>query len=1393
VHFDRLSIRDGLSQKDVYAILQDRQGFVWLGTRYGLNRYDGYAFADYRNTPFDAASLSDNWILSLHEDKAGRLWVGTLRGLNRLDPATGHVVRYHHNPSDAHSLSHDLVWSIYEDRDSTLWVGTDGGLNRLDRTTGRFTRYRHDPGAPHSLSSDRVYALHEDHQGRLWVSTANGLNRFNRVTGHFTRYLYNEQFPHEQRNDILYGIAARPEARPHVIRGICEDPHDATVLWVSTERGLLRFDVQTGRFTRHMPDPARPDRSIVMDVVPDPAAEGTLWLTTNGGGLYRFDTQTRRFVAYWHDPQEPTSIGSDKLGPLYVDRTGVIWVGSFGRGVSTFHPARGGFVWYRHVPGQPNSLIHTDVWTVYEDRDGALWMGTNRGLSRLDRDTGTYTHFVHDPNDPHSLSSSNVNYVFEDRGGTLWVATYGGGLNRLDRETGRFVHYRHDPEDAASLGNDFVGHLFEDRSGTLWAGTWGAGLHAFDRTTGRFTRYQHDPADPASLSDDRILDIYEDAAGQLWIATYDGLNRFDADAGRFVRYQYDRADENGLSHMSVYGMVERTREPGLLWLATPGGGLNRFDTRTGAFTHFTEADGLSNNRVLGVLEDDAGWLWMSTAEGLSGFDPESKTFRNYGMDHSLQVDEFNPTAFFKSPSGELFFGGINGVQAFFPTQIVGDPTPPLVVLTGLKLFNKPVDVGAGAPLPRPMAQMKDVRLGHQEKVITFEFVALHYVNPAQNQYAYRLDGFDEEWVMAGTQRSATYTNLSPGAYVFRVKAANSDGVWNEEGASIRLVILPPFWQTTWFYVLCVLGLFGAAYVGYRVRVRHLRAQARALEALVADRTQALAAEKRKTEEQARRLLDMDEAKNRFFANISHEFRTPLTLITGPLEDLLAGAHGRLSSDLREQHRLLLRNARRLLRLVNQLLDLARVESDRMELHRQPGDVADFLRELVRGFVPLAERREITLQFQSRQASQPLRFDSEKLEKVFSNLLSNALKFTPEGGKVWVTLGPRRVGGERVVEAVVKDTGPGIPREEVSRIFDRFVQVADAPMRAQGGTGIGLALAKELVEQHRGRILVESELGFGSVFIVRLPLDVTSSELDETLGGDGQDNHESLASPSESVALEAAALSADIARPPASERPAVPDEKTATILVVEDNAEVRAFLRAHLEATYRILEAVDGADGLATARETAPDLVLSDVMMPKMDGYALCQALKADERLRTIPVVLLTAKAGAQETVDGLKGGADDYIVKPFHMDELKARLATLIRGRRLARRQFSREIVVQPADVVVQPEEEAFLERVLDIVEAQLGDSTFGAGAMADAVGLSRRQFERRLKAITSETPAELLRRMRLERAQQLLAARSGTIAEVAYAVGFRSPSHFSKAFRNAFGVSPSAFSENAS
>ncbi|MFQ5569998.1 MAG: ATP-binding protein [Rhodothermales bacterium] len=585
---------------------------------------------------------------------------------------------------------------------------------------------------------------------------------------------------------------------------------------------------------------------------------------------------------------------------------------------------------------------------------------------------------------------------------------------------------------------------------------------------------------------------------------------------------------------------------------------------------------------------------------------------------------------------------------------------------------------------------------------------------------------------------------------------------------------PGWWQNPWVYVIGFFGLSFVALGGYQVRIRRLRARERALNTLVDERTKELVAEKKKTEEQARRLVELDEAKNRFFANISHEFRTPLTLILGPLQDALDGAYKDDPHRLEKQHQLMHRSARRLLRLINQLLDLSRLESGKMHLRAEPGDLVAFTRDLTRSFVPLAERRRLDLRFEAEPETLLLNFDADALEKVFSNLLSNALKFTPEGGKVLVTMDACERDDGSWGEVSVRDNGPGIAKEDLARIFDRFQQVDTSIRRKFEGSGIGLTLAKELVELHGGEIRAESEVGFGSVFTVRLPRPKVLPVPGDTVpSGDGKP---------EAALLEEALLPPVIEVQPA----AASDGKKSTILVVEDNADVRAYLRSHLDADYHVVEAEDGEAGLERARETRPDLILADVMMPRMDGYEMCRLLKAHDELRAIPVVMLTAKAGEQDTLEGLGSGADDYLAKPFSVGELKARVANLIASRREMRAKYSREVVVRPADITITPEEEVFLDRVLEVANEHLGESTFSVDWLAEEVGLSRRQLERRVEAVTGQAPAELIRRLRLERASQLLRARAGTVSEIAYSVGFRSAAHFSKAFRMMYGESPS-------
>lgn len=815
LRFNRLSLDEGLSQGRVLDILQDHRGFMWFATEDGLNRYDGYSFTVYNSVPFDSTSLSDPTINSLYEDRSGTLWVGTAQGLDRMNSATGTFIHFDHDPVDTTSLSNGNILDIYEDRSGTLWVGTERGLNKLIRESGRFTRYPHRSDDPSSLSNDQVHDIYEDRAGTLWVSTANGLNRFDPVTGTFQRFFYDPNARNEDLGSISVGTPGDVNVRQSIMGRMCEDPDLPGVLWIASAGGLIRFDIETDRHRYYVPSPDDPARSIAMDVAPDPNENGVLWVTTNGGGLYRFDVENQQFISYRHDPGNPNSLHSNDIFPIYVDRTGLVWVGSYDSGLNAFDPdVSGRFAHYHHVPGDSHSLSDNMIWALYEDQSGMLWIGTNSGgLNRLDRTTGRFTRYILEPG-PTSMDLGAIYAINQDPSGALWVAT-SRILYKLDPHT-RKVLARY-ALDRIGQGINIITQLYWDRSGAMWIG--GRGLYRIPpEAPGVIASPLSNPADPISTGE-LIYDIHEDISDNktLWVATADGLDSYDTRTGKFTRYRHHPLNPNSLSNDFVISIHERRREPGVLWIGTIAG-LNRYDTRTDTFTLYSDAAGLANNTAYGILEDEDGRLWISTNRGLSRFDPSTGEFRNYDVDRGVQSKEFNSLAYFISPrTGEMFFGGINGFNAFHPGQITGDPTPPEVAFTGFQVFNQHIEPGPDSPLRKPIFETEDIRLNHDQNSVTFEFVALHFKNPKENQYAYMLENYDADWVQAGTQHTARYAKLPPGAYTFRVKAANSDGVWNEQGASISVTILPPWWRTWWAYALYVLLGVGAAVAASRIQ------------------------------------------------------------------------------------------------------------------------------------------------------------------------------------------------------------------------------------------------------------------------------------------------------------------------------------------------------------------------------------------------------------------------------------------------------------------------------------------------------------------------------------------------------------------------------------------------
>lgn len=819
LRFDRWSIEEGLSQSVAGALLQDQEGFLWIGTEDGLNRFDGVEFMVFRSNPANPAALSNNHVTALVQAPDRTIWVGTYGGgLDRYDPATRQFHNYRHVPADPASLSDDQVQALLVDRLGMLWVGTlGGGLNRLESGSGGFLRFQHEASDPGSLSNDVVRALAADATGALWIGTDGGLDWLASGSSEFKHYRADPQEP-----------VSLPAA---AVTSLFLD--SAGRLWIGTAGGgLARYRPSTDDFARYqnqLDDPSSLSSDVVHSIQQDPS--GQLWVGTDNG-LNRLDPTTGRFLRFRQDPADPHSLPRDQVVSLLLDRSGGLWAGTYGGGLSRLDPARLRFAHYAARGGDPSGLSRAAVWAIYEDRIGILWIGTDGGgLDRFDRRAGVWDHYRHDPYDPASLASDTVLAIFQDRRRVLWIGTAGGGLNRLNRFERNFTHYRHDPQDPDSLSDDRVWFIREDREGALWVGTQN-GLNRFDQQTGRFQRFLHDPADPYSLADNNVGSFYQDRTGRIWVGTHEAFHRYEPESGHFLRYQHDPSDPASISHNIVFAIHED--QAGTLWLGTWGGGLNRFDPTSETFTSYRTSDGLPNDVVYGILEDELGRLWLSTNGGLSCFDPRRETFTNFDAEDGLQSNEFSYNAYFRNGAGELFFGGINGFNVFSPTALTPLPPTAPVVLTSLSHDGETSRPGLGSgPGAGPLI------LKWPDNSLDFEFTSPSFFQAEQNQYAYRLEGFDQDWNYVETRGFGRYTNLPGGEYTLQVRAANSEGRWNESIDSLPIRVLPPFWATWWFRGLALLVVAAGGYASYRYRIHRVEARSRTLERQIQERTHSL--------------------------------------------------------------------------------------------------------------------------------------------------------------------------------------------------------------------------------------------------------------------------------------------------------------------------------------------------------------------------------------------------------------------------------------------------------------------------------------------------------------------------------------------------------------------------
>ena len=1042
IRFTPLSLEDGLSQNTVTAIVQDPAGFMWFGTQDGLNRYDGYQFVHLKHDPRDPATLRNDSIFALHLDPNGDLWVGTEGGgLSRWDATAESFVHYTQENGAPAGFGRERVRVITRDKNGLLWLGLhESGLYRFDETTAQWKHFLADSDDVTSLSDNRVRAIFEDRTGRLWIGTLGGLNLYDRTSGTFTRFQADPQDPGSLSDNQ--------------VRSIYEDSQRR--LWIGTlGGGLNRFDRSAGTFEHFMHDendPSSLSENRVRTILEDD--EGRLWVGTDHGiNLLREDGS---FARYGHDPKDPTSLSSHRVMSLFQDRASMLWVGTQGGGLDRWHPLDWSFGHYKGgAQGLSNNVVHAFA----EDPDGLLYVGTlGGGLNLLDRSQGTTRVLRHDPQDSFSLSDDRVTALLLDRQQALWVGTLAGGLNRMQPGTDRFEHFRADEATPGSLPSDVVMTIFEDRQGVIWVGTYGGGLSRFDRSTRSFMNYRNVAGNPFTLSGNQVSAIAEDPSGALWVGTLgDGLNFFDRDADQFRRFMHDPTRDSSLSSDEILSL--HLDPSGVLWIGTQGGGLNRLErleaeVETTTFKRYSEHDGLPNDVVYGILPDLEGGLWLSTIRGLARFDPDHETVESFDATDGLQADEFNLGAYYRSQSGELFFGGVNGFNAFFPDRIQRNTAIPALALTSFLKLNQP------AVIDNPLNQLEQLNLSYRDYVVSFEFAALDFRSPRHNRYAYKLEGLDEHWIELGNRNQITFTNLAPGPYTLRVRGANSDGIWNEAGISLPISVSAPPWRQWWAFALYALVL--ALVVLKFVSIQRAKERTRQTLSQAAETAQAA-----------------NEAKSEFLANMSHEIRTPMNGILG-MATLLKDTS--LTTRQSEQIDIIRKSGDSLLDIINQILDFSKIESRQVEVENEAFDLRGCIEDILDLLAPIATQKGLDLGYWL-EAGTPEMIVGDRLRtrQALINLVSNGIKFTDDGEVMVSVSASGRANSMQEIHIVVEDSGLGIPADRLDRLFKPFSQVDTSSSRRFEGTGLGLAISKRLAELMGGKMWVESTEGEGSSF------------------------------------------------------------------------------------------------------------------------------------------------------------------------------------------------------------------------------------------------------------------------------------------------------------------------
>ncbi len=1314
--FNNLTSSEGLSNGSVTAIAQDQEGFIWLGTKNGLNRYDGLEFKVFDKSN---SALMVNDISTLLTNRKGQLWVGTIGGgLYCYDEVKEIFYGFHHKKTDRNTISSDRILTIMESVDDQLWIGTEGGLNRLNLKDSSFHRYLFNLEDSTIREQNHVTALLEG-KNQIWVGTyGGGLYVLNQSSGTLESVsgMYREGFIHD-----------------------LEWLSDHEILIGTSGEGLMIFDTKIHEFQSLDTSGFDPIPDIIRVIYLD--NNDIIWIGSDGDGLFSLD-KDRQVTNFMNDNRQKSSIISNSVYSIFEDNKRNIWIGSAWHGLSIIDHQQQQFEFYYNdiIGEEPIAVL-----SIYCDQEKLLLGSDGKGLTSFDFATEEVNHWNKDLN--NSVGGDFIQFIKPGLSGNFWFGTFSNGLLSYNFETGHKVRYMSDPGDPGSITFNDVRDIEEDLQGGAWIATWGGGLNYLDETRGTFRALQHDESNARSISSNNVLALEPGNDGKLWAATFGGgVNLFDPVTEEFESFRHNDENSTTIAGDNVLSICKDTQ--GYIWFGTWENGVSRFDPVTREFKNFTMTDGLSNNTISAILMDNDGNLWMSTKSGITKYDFLTGKFN--AINHLEGEYHFNSAA--KRPDGKLYFGNLDGVVAFYPEEVKIVQEPLRVTLTSLKLFNEQVFPTTGGLIEKQIQFQEEVRFEHDQNVITLEFAAQKFPKSTDVEYAIKLDNFDDDWREIGDQRNTTFTNLSPGDYVFQVRARVPGNEWPETATHLEITVLKPWWLRWW------------AFLGYAAAFLILLYLFRKYTLAYEDIKTQLKIETINREKDA----ELNHLKLKFFTNISHEIRTPITLITGAINRISEGD----KIELEQQQELassVQKNSNHLLHLVEEILDFRKLDSEGLKLQVSNADFTAFSREVFLSFTYLAEKNHINYQFKSVDNLEEVWFDPGQFEKVYYNLLSNAFKHTPNGGQIALEIEEEK----DTIIIQVTDSGQGIAQDQIANIFQRFYQTDNKEGIGSRGYGIGLAIVKEIVNLHGGRIEVESEPKKGTKFILTI------------LKGNSHFDHK----------VEQTSLNTEFSKFEQKDRSLIDwgheidgEKGTQQLLVVEDNEEVRKYIVQLLEPIMQVRQAANGEEGMKIALEFLPDLIISDVMMPVMDGVNLTLNLKKDKRTSHIPIILLTARTSLVYKKEGYEVGADAYITKPFNERLLIAQIKNLLDNRQRLRQKWQTEKVIQPKELELPTADQTFLEELLKVIENNIGEQELKAEYLSRELSMSHSVVYKKVKALTGLTLIEFVRDFRLKRAAQLMIDFQFTVTEACYKVGFNDRRYFSQMFKKKFGKNPSEY-----